>query len=108
MDTFDTVCQTRVKLGGQYNKACHARDGHKYVCMDDEFMEDLRTGKCLVYSFGLSRDWTFEENLAALGCQIYAFDPTVEAPDNLDPHIHFKKIGITDRDDGREAYQGRI
>ena len=104
MDTFDTVCQQRVKLGGKYLSTCHAYDGHKYVCMD-ELMGDLQTGNCLVYSFGLNTDWTFEENLAALGCQVYAFDPTVDAPAKLHPNIHFKKVGIIGKPDGRAEYE---
>ena len=104
MDTFDTVCQRRIKLGGQYLSVCHARDGHKYVCMD-ELVEDLQNGDCLVYSFGLASDWTFEENLAAMGCKVYAFDPTVDGPAKLDPNIHFEKIGIIAASDGRTNYQ---
>ena len=29
MDTFDTVCHSKVKLGGSYRNSCHAQDGQK-------------------------------------------------------------------------------
>ena len=33
MDTFDTVCKMKVRVGGRYMSS--AMDGQKYVCMDD-------------------------------------------------------------------------
>lgn len=93
MDTFDTVCHTKVKLGGEYHQKCHVRDGQKYICMD-ELMEDMRAGKCLVYSFGLAQDWTFEEMVAGMGCRVFAYDPTVDAPAGISPNITFRKLGV--------------
>ena len=40
-----------------------AWDGHKYVCEDD-FTEE---GDCLVYTFGVSHDASFEEAMASKG-----------------------------------------
>ena len=44
-----------------------AWDGHKYVCEDD-FTEE---GDCLVYTFGVSHDASFEEAMASKGTTIY-------------------------------------
>ena len=53
-------------------------DGHKYVCVDAEF--SLHTSAaCLVYSFGISIDWSFDWDLEAFGCSVLAFDPTISA-----------------------------
>ena len=99
-DTFDTVCDNKVKLGGTYRQDCRARDGHKYVCVDEDFMEDVRRGRCLIYSFGLGKDWTFEQVAAELGCTIHAYDPTnnVRWPTKpISKNIIVHKIGITDK-----------
>ena len=44
-------------------------DGSKFICLDNLYL-DLKNKRCLIYSFGLSTDWTFEESLAAMGCQV--------------------------------------
>ena len=37
----------------------------------------------------------FEEELAQLGCQVHAFDPTIAAPDLGNPDMmHFHPIGL--------------
>ena len=42
-----------------------AWDGHKYVCEDDFTEEE----GCLVYTFGVSDDASFEESMASIGNQ---------------------------------------
>ena len=44
-------------------------DGSKFICLDKLYF-DLKNKSCLVYSFGLSDDWTFEESMTDLGCQV--------------------------------------
>ena len=39
-------------------------DGEKHVCLDNI---DVEARNCLVYSFGLNRDWSFETQMLALG-----------------------------------------
>ena len=46
---------------------CGSTDGEWFVCMDNIF-EDVNRNKCLVYSFGLADDITFENELSDLGC----------------------------------------
>ncbi len=45
----------------------------------DHLLRDLEAGNCLVYSFGIADDWSFEDTMAALGCTVRAFDPTIDA-----------------------------
>ena len=94
MDTFDTACSTKVKMGGHYILGCHAMDGHKYVCMDD-LMMDFKNKECVVYSFGIRDDWAFEDMMASFGCMVYANDPTIDTPTFKYPNIKFKKIGLS-------------
>ena len=46
---------------------CGSTDGEWFVCMDNIF-KDVDRNKCLVYSFGLADDITFENELSDLGC----------------------------------------
>ena len=45
------------------------RDGIKTLCLDDIY-RDIKNKKCLIYSFGIADDWTFEEYMASLGCKV--------------------------------------
>ena len=52
--------------------ACGVIDGSKYICMDKLYL-DIKKQDCLIYSFGLSDDLTFEESMATLGCRVNLF-----------------------------------
>ena len=72
---LQSVCTVGKFFGGNWMGGCGALDGNKYVCLD-QLYEDVQTGNCLIYSFGIAGDWTFENAMADLGCTIRAFDPT--------------------------------
>ena len=46
-----------------------ATDGEKFICLDN-LIHDIKKEECLVYSFGIANDWTFEESMASLGCTV--------------------------------------
>ena len=46
--------------GGKFQVA---RDGQKFVCLD--FLQEGKN--CIIYSFGLNGDWTFEEEWSKIG-----------------------------------------
>ena len=46
-----------------------ASDGDKLLCLDSLF-HDVINDNCLIYSFGIADDWTFEISMAELGCQV--------------------------------------
>ena len=61
-------CDNVIRLGSGvfYNigaNPAYCWDGHKYVCEDDF----KGTEPCLVYTFGVSNDPSFEEAMAAKG-----------------------------------------
>ena len=54
------------KIGGKWDPDCKTMDGQKSVCLDKIF-RDLSRGQCLVYSFGVGDDFTFELAMADMG-----------------------------------------
>ena len=47
---------------------------------------------CLVYSFGIANEWTFDEAAADAGCEVHSFDPTLAS---LRSHRSHKYRGVT-------------
>lgn len=65
-------------------------EGNWPVCLDELLPED-----CLVYSVGIADDWSFDELMGAFGCEVHAFDPTVDLPTSLAPNVTFLQWGLT-------------
>ena len=81
-------------------------DGDKFVCMDQILAQD----QCVIYSFGLAADWTFEDQMDLLGednwlslacltnlfkgCKIFAYDHTINAPATRGKNIKYFKTGL--------------
>ena len=74
-------------------------DGQKAVCMDPEIMP--LPGKCIVYSFGINNDWSFEEMIDRYGCDVYAFDPSLNLTnhDRKGTKIHYFHLGLGYREE---------
>jgi hypothetical protein len=99
-DTMLPFLQTHCTYGknigaGSWLDNCGFLDGEKYVCLDT-LASEAAAGTCLVYSFGVGTDVSFENAMADLGCRVRAFDPTTEPPANTEhhPNVTFHKIGI--------------
>jgi hypothetical protein len=61
-------------------------------CVDDL---RLQRDSCLVYSFGIHTSWEWEEKVARLfGCDVHAFDPTMNHPSQLAPGVTFHQLGL--------------
>ena len=104
MDTFDTVCHVKARLGGKYLSGCHVMDGQKYVCMD-QLIEDINNQECIVYSFGIGGDWSFEDGIADFGCKVFSYDPTIDHAETRSENIRFKKIGVVGEPGDDKNYQ---
>ena len=65
----------------------------------DELLKDIENGECLIYSFGVAEDWTFEDIMDSLGCEVYAFDGSVDHPPTRGRKIHFEKSWVYHEDD---------
>ena len=72
-------------------------DGQKTICLDPAVRPEAY--KCLVYSFGIHYDWSFDEALEKYGCEVFAFDPSMnETNHNHSRWIYFYNLGLSDRD----------
>ena len=94
MSPYNGRCTNIQRFGGRYLSMCHYWDGHKFLCID-EVHKDIEQNECLVYSFGVSDDWSFEKLLGRVGCKVLAFDPTVNLPNRLENNVLFEKIGLS-------------
>ncbi|KAG0726179.1 Methyltransferase-like protein 24 [Chionoecetes opilio] len=67
--------------------------GKKRVCLDDRF--NIQPGNCVVFSFGVNNEWSFEDDFDKFGCKVYAYDPTMGKKDHQrSPNIKFMAKGI--------------
>ena len=103
-------CRIGKYFGGDWVSKFYTTDGAKYICLD-RIYEDIKQDKCLIYSFGLADDWSFEEQMASMGCQVRAFDPTVtENPEQK--HLVLRPCPLnlySNRDQRREqGHQGQL
>ncbi|KZS14702.1 Uncharacterized protein APZ42_020091 [Daphnia magna] len=84
-------------FGGKFLKNPSGKDGQKSICLDPKVAP--QPTKCLVYSFGISNEWSFDEEMEEYGCEVFAFDPSMKMkPHNHSRGIHFYNWGLGDRD----------
>ncbi|XP_068756257.1 probable methyltransferase-like protein 24 [Montipora capricornis] len=91
LSTQGAVCTDLRRIGGLPTGPHGAPrpfgpDGMWYVCFDEEV--HLKPGSCVVYSFGTGDDFSFDEQMANFGCEVYAFDPSMGKED----HEHSVKV----------------
>lgn len=56
-------------LGGYQKNNRGVLDGNKWLCIDKKYK--VSPAKCLVYSFGIGGDWSFEKDVESkLGCNV--------------------------------------
>lgn len=64
-------------------------------CVEDLKKAALQAEGCLVYSFGIHVSWEWEEKVAKqFGCEVHAFDPTMNHTKDLAPGVTFHKLGL--------------
>ncbi|CAH1786682.1 unnamed protein product [Owenia fusiformis] len=75
----------------------HWKDGGWDICVTPPF--GLSEDNCIVYSFGIGLDWSFDDALAKRKrCEIYSFDPTIgKKRHKRGDYIHFFDIGLEDK-----------
>ncbi|XP_063599590.1 uncharacterized protein LOC134775909 isoform X1 [Penaeus indicus] len=83
LKTLETHCSHPKTFGGP-PKGKH--DAKKIICLDERFKIDPQN--CSVFSFGINRDFSFEDGMARYGCQVFAYDPTM----GVDDHQRSEKV----------------
>jgi len=98
--TNKKACQTLARFGA-------VADGGKGVCLDH-----FSTKNCVVFSFGVNFEFSFDRALTMMGCKVHAFDPFMmrrfeNAPSHIKEAakvkliprmIDFQEIGLGERD----------
>ncbi|XP_023227540.1 methyltransferase-like protein 24 [Centruroides sculpturatus] len=88
-----TLCRAALTLGGALDDKHHI-DKDKVVCLKPG--PGLRPN-CIVYSFGINSDWSFDESMEKYGCRVYSFDPGMGLENhNRSKKISFYNLGISD------------
>ncbi|XP_046380999.2 probable methyltransferase-like protein 24 [Haliotis rufescens] len=73
------------------------KKGNWHVCMDKLF--NIKP-PCLVYSFGIWNDFSFDDAMGRLGCEVHSFDPSIgKKSHNRSDNVHFHDIGLSGTDD---------
>ena len=96
-----TACEYRHYFGGFYLNYENIKgiDGQYPVCLDEAVKPSSNKRRCIVYSFGINYDWSFDEALEKFGCEIFSFDPSMSQADHdHSQHIHFYKLGLSNLD----------
>lgn len=94
--TNQSSCGLTYDFGGVMLDDPIGYDGQKAICMDLKVKP--RSTQCLVYSFGIKNEWSFDEQMELYGCQVYAFDPSMNMkPHDYGPAIHFYDWGLSHR-----------
>lgn len=95
----DTACNLKHDFGGMMFKDPPGLDGQKSVCLNPVEIAP-KAGKCIVYSFGINGDWSFDETFEKYGCKVYAFDPSMKEGDhNHTEGVYFYRMGVGRRDE---------
>jgi len=87
--TWHAGCRSSVRRFG------HSGDGGWEVCLDH-----LDPSNCVVYSFGISNDPSFDLAIADFGCHVFAFDPTIgrKTGNDFAERVHFYNTGLAAED----------
>ena len=68
----------------------------------------LQSGNCLVYSFGIGDNWSFDDEMARYGCNVFSFDPSIGLKHHVRPSgVIFFPTGLKDKDGTIELRSGR-
>ncbi|XP_018019026.1 uncharacterized protein LOC108675513 [Hyalella azteca] len=81
-------CNNLKMFGGAERGRSGQIDGDKAVCLDTNVAPT--PGSCIVLSFGINNEWSFDDAMEQYGCKVYAFDPTMGEQAYLrGSNIHF-------------------
>lgn len=100
-----TLCRAALTLGGALDNK-HSMDKDKVICLKPG--PGLRQN-CIVYSFGINDEWSFDESMEKYGCRVYSFDPGMMMEDhNHSKKIRFYSLGISDVNENKMHTKSKI
>lgn len=74
--------------------------GEHGLCLTAGLQRSLKKDlDCLVYGVGIADNWEFEKFMARQGCEVHAFDPTIDRPPSEEPNLpnlYFHKWGLAE------------
>ncbi|XP_076101103.1 putative methyltransferase-like protein 24 [Mytilus galloprovincialis] len=87
LTSIQTHCKEVIRIG-------HMTDGGWNVCHDKQYRPSF---PCLVYSFGISNDFSFDDYMAkTYGCEVHSFDPSINLPDmRRGDRLWFHNLGLS-------------
>ena len=80
-------------------------DGHYAVCLDPIAVAPSPDQNCVVYSFGIKNEWSYDDAFDKFGCQVHSFDPAMTngtVDFDRSPRIHFHNLALNDADEGTQ------
>ncbi|CAK8688488.1 unnamed protein product [Clavelina lepadiformis] len=96
-------CKDHEYLGGR----ALDRDGAYDLCLEDKFwpIKKIPDSKCIMYSFGVGNDFTFDDEIANKGCDVHSFDPTMKLEDGFkrDSGVVFHLLGVSNEDNDKDS-----
>jgi hypothetical protein len=100
--TNQTSCRIAQHFGGVMVSSATgliSLEGQKALCLDNAVRPvgviPGIPGRCLVYSFGINYEWSFDEAMELYGCEIFSFDPSMNvSTHNRTNYIHFYQMAI--------------
>jgi hypothetical protein len=70
----------------------------RWLCLDHLNLTAIRQGRpCVVYSFGINYDFSFDDFMTSIGCEVHSFDPSMKMAAHVrrkHPLHTFQPIGI--------------
>ncbi|CAG5125761.1 unnamed protein product, partial [Candidula unifasciata] len=66
--------------------------GNWVICQDEPYTIQP---PCLVYSFGINREYQFDDAMAKMGCEVHMFDPSMKEKDHMRGTAAFHNMGIS-------------
>ena len=76
----ESCCSDLRAVGGRPSH----KDGSKLICEDPSVA--LSPDSCLVYSFGVANDWSFDRGMVERGCEVHSFDPSITRAEGKTEH----------------------
>ncbi|XP_059144421.1 probable methyltransferase-like protein 24 isoform X2 [Physella acuta] len=81
-----TTCNSVIRMG-------KITDGGWEQC-DDPLYKPVQ-GDCLVYSYGINFDFSYDQDMVQYGCDVHAFDPSMKTGPNIySGNLYFHPSGV--------------